>query len=167
MAKPLPIVVKSPEVSSPENVREELQRKLDAAPVAHAEALLSLYELVQALHESGTLDILRGLVGASDDILGRLSAALAKPETMRAIRNMIALSRVLASVDPEIIDGLRDAVAETAEKNRHLDGKPPALWKIAKKADSEDSLRALSAATDFLESFGRHLKANSRGKSPA
>jgi uncharacterized protein YjgD (DUF1641 family) len=162
MAKPLPVVLKSPQIPSPNDVREELQRKLAAAPVAHAEALLSLYELVQTMHDRGTLDILRGLIGASDQIIGGISTALSSPEAVRSIRNLIALAQVLGSVDPKLFDSLRDAAAEAAEKHNQPDAKAPGLWSILKRADSDNSLRALSILTDFLESFGRHMK-DSRG----
>jgi uncharacterized protein YjgD (DUF1641 family) len=161
MAKPLPLVLKSPEIQNEKGVREELQRKLAEAPVEHAAALLSLYELVQTLHERGTLNTLRGLFGASDDIIGRISAMLNSPEVIRSVRNLIALAQIVGSVDPKLFESLRDAAMEVAEKNKHADGKPPGLWTIMKRADSEDSLRALGAATDFLQSLGRHMKQNS------
>ncbi len=68
MAKPLPLVLKPPQISNENDVREDLQRKLAEAPVEHAAAILSLYELVQKLHDSGSLDLLRGFFwrGRSD-----------------------------------------------------------------------------------------------------
>lgn len=158
MAKPLPIVARPLQMPTPNDVREELQRKLAEAPIAHAEALLSLYEFAQTLHDRGTLDLLRGLVGAGDDIIGRIAAALNSPQTIRAMRNMVALAQVMGSVDPHVFESLRDAAAEAGSKRQAPDAKAPGMWSILKRADSEDSLRALSAITDFLESFGRHLK---------
>ncbi len=161
MAKPIPMVLKAPQVPNEKDVRDELRRKLDEAPIEHAAALLSAYELLQALHDRGALGLIRGFVGASDEIVGLIASALASPKVIRGLRNLIALSELLAGVDPRVFEGLRDAFAEAADKNLHADGKPPGLWTICKRADSENSLRALAMATDFLDSFGRHLKQNS------
>jgi len=161
MAKPLPIVVKPAEISSGNDVREELRRKLAEAPVAHAEALLSLYQLAQVLHDRGVLDLLRGFVGAGDDIVGRISSALAAPESIRSIRNVIALAQLVGNIDPKILDSLRDAASDTLKRAGEPDRKTPGLWTLIRRADSEDSLRALAVVTDFLESFGRRLKTNS------
>ena len=158
MAKPIPLVLKPPQISNENDVRADLQRKLAEAPIEHAAAILSLYELAQKLHDSGTLDLLRGFFGAGDQIIEKLSSALASPEAVRAIRNFIALSQALASIDPTILESVRDAASETAAKTRENNEKPPGLWTILKRADSENSLRALSAVSIFLDSLGKRMK---------
>ncbi len=163
MAKPLPVILKAPEISNENDIREELQRKLAQAPVEHAAALLSLYELIQKLHDSGTLDILRGFFGASGNIIERVSSVLTSLDLIRSVRNMIALAQIVGSVDPKVFESLRDAFTETAEKSKETNGKSPHLWTILKRADSENSLRALAAATDLLENFGKRLRARTDG----
>jgi uncharacterized protein YjgD (DUF1641 family) len=158
MAKPLPIVLKPPQISNENDVRADLQRKLAEAPIEHAAAVLSLYELVQKLHDSGSLDLLRGFFGVGDQIIGKLSSALASPESVRTIRNLIVLSQIIASIDPRVFENMRDAISETAEKGVAMDEKPPGLWSIVKRADSENSLRALSLISIFLDSLGKRLK---------
>jgi uncharacterized protein YjgD (DUF1641 family) len=158
MAKPLPLVLKPPQISNDYDVCTDLQRKLADAPVEHAAAVLSLYELVQRLHDSGTLDLLRGFFGAGDQIIEKLSSALASPEAVRTIRNVIVLSQMMASIDPKVFESVRDAVSETAEKSNEINEKPPGLWSTLKRADSENSLRALSVISIFLDSLGKRLK---------
>jgi len=164
MAKPVPTIVKGSQISSSNGVREGLQRELAKAPVEHAEALLSAYELIQTLHDRGVLDILRGLAGAGDDIVGRIAAGLNSPEVIRAIRNLLALAQAIGSVDPRVFESFRQAAADTASKSVSPESKPPGMWTIFKRAESEDSRRALSAITGFLESFGRQLKNSSDGE---
>ena len=158
MAKPLPLALRPPQISNENDVREDLQRKLAEAPVEHAAAILSLYELVQKLHDSGSLDLLRGFFGAGDQIIEKISSALASPDAIRTIRNLIVLSQVLASIDPKVFESIRDAVSETAEKSKEINDESPGLWSIIKRADSENSLRALSALSIFLDSLGKRLK---------
>ena len=41
---------------TPRNSREDLIRKVEQAPVEHAEAVLAAYDLLQRLHEKGMID---------------------------------------------------------------------------------------------------------------
>jgi hypothetical protein len=50
-----------------------------------------------------------------------------------------------------IPEGLATATAERDQ--------PVRIWKLLRRALNTDSLRGLAAAVDFLESFGRHLRA--------
>jgi hypothetical protein len=63
MAQPIPF--ESPK----RDFREELRVRLEQAPAGHAEAILASYEVLQGLHDTGTLELLRGVLGGSDKIL--------------------------------------------------------------------------------------------------
>src|ERR1700752_285594 len=97
MAKPIEIKPQA------RNAREELQRRLDNAPVEHADAMLSLYELLQQLHDSGTIDLLRGALGAGDEVLNHVVRLTTQPDSVRSIRNLLILGKLLSSVDPETL----------------------------------------------------------------
>ena len=99
MAKPIELMPKP----TGQGAREELQRRLDAAPVEHAEAVLAGYELLQELHESGTLDVLRGLLGAGDQVVRHAVALAIQPEAVNGLRNLLVLSKVLGSVNPDVL----------------------------------------------------------------
>ncbi len=60
MARPIPFD------APPRDPRVELQHRLDRAPIQHAEALLSAYDLLQKLHDKGALDMARGLIGSGE-----------------------------------------------------------------------------------------------------
>ena len=72
--------------------REELQKRIQDAPIAHANAVLSAYELLQQLHDTGTLDVLRGALGAGDALVEHVVSLVTAPESINALRNVI-LSR--------------------------------------------------------------------------
>ena len=63
MARPIGLEV------APRDPREELRKRLEEAPEQHAEALLESYELLQHLHDSGVLRLLRGAVSSGGMIL--------------------------------------------------------------------------------------------------
>lgn len=148
-----PIALKIP----PRDPTAELRSRLDNAPAEHAEALLAAYDVLQALHEQGVLEIVRGVLNAKDSIMETAVTALDTPEAIRSLRNLLFWRRVLGSIEPEWFKGLFQAVPEGIAQATAERDKPVRLWEILKRARSKDSLRAMAAAVDFLEAFGRHL----------
>lgn len=138
--------------------REELLAKLSDAPVEHAAALLDLYELVQVLHKHGTLDLLRGLVGATDDLIGRLAAGLSKPESIRASRNVIEMTKLLSRIDPDELRRTIDKGDKFLASDQSVQPEPPGLWTIFRRMTSRDGRRALALMVEVLNEIGSRLK---------
>ncbi|HEY6444722.1 MAG TPA: hypothetical protein VIY66_15400 [Candidatus Acidoferrales bacterium] len=155
MAKPIAVMLKPPAAPTARARTEELERKLGQAPMQHAAALLDMYELIEMLHQRGTLDLLRGLVGAGTDIVGRISAGLNSPEAIRGMRNLALLAKIAGEIDPKLLENVTN---EITESSRHKKGqKPPTLWSIFKKLRGKNSRRALAATVDMLDSIGKGL----------
>jgi uncharacterized protein YjgD (DUF1641 family) len=151
MAQPIALEI------PPRNPRQELRSRLEHAPEEHAEAMLAAYEVLQELHNRGLLEIMRGALATSDEILEKLVDHARTPEAVRAIRNLLFWRRILGSVEPEWFQGIFQAIPEgiaqaTAERDQ-----PVRLFGLLRRAISKDSLRGLAAAIDFLQAFGRHL----------
>jgi uncharacterized protein YjgD (DUF1641 family) len=144
--KPLPI-----------NPKLELQKRVDAAPVEHAEALLVAWDVLQSAHDKGLLDMLQGAIDAKDTIAGKLAEYAKLPEGIAGIRNLLAAAKILTELDPEVLDQLSRSLGDAA-KQHQLESKPPSLWQIAKRTMSEDGRRGLSFATLLLTGFGKSLK---------
>src|SRR5882757_5625911 len=156
MAQPIPLEI------PPRNPRAELDSRLEQAPEEHAEAILAAYEVLQELHNRGVLEILRGGLAASDEILEKVVDNARTPEAIRAIRNLLFCRRILESIEPEWFQGIFQAIPEgiaqaTAERNQ-----PVGLLGLLRRALSKDSLRGLTAAINFLQAFGRHLRASEK-----
>jgi uncharacterized protein YjgD (DUF1641 family) len=155
MAKPIELMPKVPDA------REELKRRVDAAPVEHADAVLSAYELLQELHESGVLTTLRGLVGAGDQVVRHAVGMATKPEAVNALRNLLIMGKVLGSIDPEILSRLTADLPASMQKP---DENPPSLFAIFRRMSSQASRRALVFGVTILESVGNGLgKRKGRG----
>jgi len=135
----------------------ELERRLNAAPREHAEALLVVYDIIQAAHDNGMLDAAHGLVSARDTIMGKLAEYAKTPEGETGIRNPLATAKILAALDPEVLDQLSKSIA-TASQQHKQEQKPPSLWQLFKRTSSEDGRRGLSFLTLLLSSLGRSLK---------
>jgi len=63
--------------------------------------VLAAYEVLQQLHERGVLEIMRGALAASDEILEKAVDNAKTPEAIRAIRNLLFWRRILGSIEPE------------------------------------------------------------------
>ncbi len=150
MAKPVPmkqIIQLDP--------REELARRIENAPIEHADAVLAAYDLLQRLHDTGTLDVLRGALGAGDVLVEHVVSLLTTPETVTALRNLILIGKVLGSINPEV---LHAAVAGIPQVTAQTPGaKPPSLFSLGRRMASPDARRGLSAAVSVMEVLGRGL----------
>ena len=135
----------------------DAQRRLEEAPREHAEALLLAYDVLEAAHKEGLLDLLHGAIGARDTIFTTLSKYAAQPEGIAAIRNLLTLAKVLTELDPEVLERL-SKVAGSAVVEQEREKRPPSLWQLFKRANSEDSRRGLSFMTLILAGLGRSLK---------
>ena len=151
MAKP--IVLDLP----PRDPRKELEMRLQNAPMQHAEALLSGYELLQVLHESGTLEILRGLLGSKDKIVEQASEKANTPATIRMLRNSTVLLSALGDMDPEALQAMTSSWAQALTETREKACDPPGFWKILRQFRGADLRRGLLLVNTLLEKFGKNL----------
>jgi len=140
------------------DAREELRDRLDKAPLEHAEALLSGYEVLQGLHERGVLDILMGALSAGDTLLETVVEVAKTPEAIRTVRNLLLLSKVLGNIEPELLDVIVRSVPEGLAQVSAKRSETPGLFSLLQKFCSKDSRRAMGAAVGLLESVGKGLK---------
>jgi uncharacterized protein YjgD (DUF1641 family) len=130
-------------------------RHLRDAPHQHADAILSALELLQLLHDRGVLDLLRGAVGAGDQLVDTLTAAVDAPESIRAMRNFILLTKFFGSIPPDILNRLVQTAVEGADREKARQA--PGMLHLLRRLRSENSRHAISVAPDLLESVGKGL----------
>lgn len=147
---------------APRDPREELRKRLEAAPEAHAEALLDGYELLQELHDAGILRTLRGAVGAGDKLIETAVDAAKSEEAVRAMRNAIIVGKMLGSIDPELLHGIANAVNETFGSRPPVED-PPGLFALLGAFSRPEQRRSMALMNRFLEKLGSELK--TRGES--
>jgi uncharacterized protein YjgD (DUF1641 family) len=147
MAQPIPLTL-TPKGPDP---AERLEDALDK----HTDAIVSALELLQLLHDRGVLDLLRGLVGAGDELVGILTAAAGTPESLRGMRNFILLTKFFASIPPDVLNSLVRAASEGAEREKAQ--RAPGVLQLLRRAGSENSRHAIAVTLDLLESVGKAL----------
>jgi uncharacterized protein YjgD (DUF1641 family) len=160
MAKPIPMQL------PPRDSREELSARLQNAPVEHAEALLAGYEVLQGLHDSGAFDLLRGLLGSGDKVLQTAVDATRKPESIRIMRNLLLLTKMLGEIDPDLFEGFVHALPEAMQKAKEQGKESPKLLSTLNKFRSKNLLRGIVVVNSLLEIWGREFfsAANSQSK---
>ncbi len=160
MAKPIPLELPA------RDSREELLSRLRDAPAEHAEALLAGYEVLQGLHDSGTLELLRGLLGSGDKVLQTAVNATRVPASVRTIRNLVLLSKVLGDIDPDLFEGFVQALPEAMQKAKEQGKESPGLLSTLNQFRNKDLLRGIVVINRLLEIWGRAFStaADSRPK---
>jgi uncharacterized protein YjgD (DUF1641 family) len=143
--------------SSRLNGHQELQRRLDQAPAEHADALLTAYDLLQALQDRGILDALKGALSSSDFILEALVETANTPQTIRLIRNLLLLSRTVGDIEPELLDRIAAALAEGLAQASTSKNETPGLFALVKKFNNPECRRGMALAATLLESLGKRL----------
>jgi uncharacterized protein YjgD (DUF1641 family) len=146
-----PILLELPRRDS----HEALYERLKSAPQEHAKALLNVYEILQELQDRGVLELAKGALGSSEQVLQILVNVANPPEMIRGIRNMMILAKIANSFEPELLEGLEQAVQEGLSEARKP--KPVGLWQLAKKLLSQESRRVLVATATILQSMGKRL----------
>ena len=149
-----PIALKLP----PRDPKQELLTRLEQAPAEHAAALLDSSELLQELHEHGVFTILRGALGASDKLIEAASTGANSPEAIRVMRNGIILAKMLGSIDPEVLQGTCEAVAQTFGDAKSVQHEPPTLFGLFTGFLSRDLRRGMGLINTLLKNLAYQLK---------
>ncbi len=120
--------------------RDVLRARLEQAPEQHAEAILAAYDLLQALHDRGILDVTTSALRASDELLEKVVDAANTPDAVRAIRNLLFWRQVLGRIEPTWFQGIFQAIPDglataTAERDEAV-----GLWKQPSRPCCRDRL---------------------------
>jgi uncharacterized protein YjgD (DUF1641 family) len=151
MAKPIPLQLPK------RDPLEELRSRLEKAPGEHAEALLAGLDVLQALHDQGVLELLRGVLGGGNKILEIVVGASKTPEAIRGIRNLVIMTKILGSMDPEVLKKFTEAVPDVlAGAAKAQETEPPGFWESFRILRSKNLRRGLAAANNLLEALGRN-----------
>ncbi len=133
---------------TPRNSRDDLIRRVEDAPIEHAEAVLATYDLIQRLYDKGVIDFLNGFLSAGDTVVERVTDVVSSKDAVNALRLSLILGNLVTSIDPEKV---RLALSSSEEQA------PPSLISIVKQASSKDARRGLATAVGLLNVLGAAL----------
>ncbi len=132
---------------TPVDSRGDLIRRVEQAPIEHAEAVLAAYDLLQRMHQRGLIELLNGLVSAGDTVVNRVVDVVSSKEMVTALRIGLIFSNLLTLIDA---DALHAVIAEPGKE-------APSLLALGKQAASKDARRGLATAVGLLNVFGAAL----------
>lgn len=138
--------------------REQLRNRVQHAPVAHAEALLDSYELLQQLHDHGVFELLRGALAASEKLIETAVDASKSDESVRAIRNAIILGKMLGAIDPGVLQCVANAAGETFGPDKKPAIEPPGLFSLLNQFRRKEVRTIIALMTRFLDALGNQIK---------
>ena len=145
MANPIAFVPK------PLDPREGLFKRLEAAPREHAEALLVAYDLIQAAHDEGILDLLHGAVKHKNTVFEHLAEGARKQESIDSLRNLISLGKMVGAIDPETLSCVSAALSTASSPKAE---EPLSMWGLFKRVSSREGRRGISLGVELLVALG-------------
>jgi uncharacterized protein YjgD (DUF1641 family) len=83
------------------------------------------------------------------------TAAIDSPDSVRAIRNFILLTKFFASIPPDVLSSLVKTAMQGAEREKSQEA--PGLLQLLRRMNSENSRHAIAVSLDLLESVGKGL----------
>ena len=152
MARPIPLELPK------RDPREELHSRLEKAPAEHAEAILAGFEVLQGLHDRGVLELLRGVLDGGNKILEIVVEATKTPEAIRGIRNLVIMTKIFGSIDPELLKKLAEAIPDVlVGEAKAQETEPPGFWEVLHILRSKNLRRGLVVVNNLLEALGRNF----------
>ena len=152
MARPIPLELPK------RDPREELHSRLEKAPAEHAEAILAAFEVLQGLHDRGVLELLRGVLDGGNKILEIVVEATKTPEAIRGIRNLVIMTKIFGSIDPELLKKLAEAIPDVlVGEAKAQETEPPGFWEVLHILRSKNLRRGLAVVNNLLEALGRNF----------
>ena len=152
MARPIPLELPK------RDPREELLSRLEKAPAEHAAAILAGFEVLQGLHDRGVLELLRGVLDGGNKILEIVVEATKTPEAIRGIRNLVIMTKIFGSIDPELLKKLAEAIPDVlVGEAKAQETEPPGFWEVLHILRSKNLRRGLTVVNNLLEALGRNF----------
>ena len=127
--------------------RRELQRRLESAPLEHAESILAVLDLLEAAHQQGLLGLAEGAISSKDAVFAKLAEYAKQPECTTALRNVLAIGKLVGSIPAEKLESI--VKNSSGSKQR-----PPSLFRLLVRFGSQDVRSGLSVALEFLSVLG-------------
>src|SRR5260370_36821292 len=152
MARPIPLELPK------RDPREELHSRVEKAPAEHAEAILAGFEVLQGLHDRGVLELLRGVLDGGNKILEIVVEATKTPEDIRGIRNLVIMTKICGSIEPELLKKLAEAIPDVlVGEAKAQETEPPGFWEVLHILRSKNLRRGLAVVNNLLEALGRNF----------
>ena len=152
---------------APDNKRPSDEHQPGSPLDLHPAAMRAALDLIDRMYQSGLLDLLRGLASSGGEIASKLTQGADTAQTIRAVRNGIALLSILGTINPEVLQSLasppgRRQTAQGGMAPAEESPEPPGMWALFRRFSNRDGRRGSALMADVVESVGRAAKVSQR-----
>ena len=118
--------------------------------------------MLQALYDQGVLEIVRGVLDGGNKVLEIVVEATKTTEAIRDIRNLVIMTKILGSIDPELLKKRADAIPNVlVGEAKAQETEPPGLWEVLHILRSKNLRRGLTVVNNLLGALGKNFSAES------
>ncbi|ACO47821.1 DUF1641 domain-containing protein [Deinococcus deserti] len=137
--------------------------RVAASTAESADALAEALELLRELHEHKILHTLVRVVQGGQGLSVHGLEILNEPGSVRAVRNLLELVKVLGSVEPEALTSVTGALSDGIKEGarRVQAGERAGIGELVSLARDPDVGLALGALVGVLRGFGKSLRERS------
>ncbi|MDW0117240.1 DUF1641 domain-containing protein [Sporosarcina thermotolerans] len=142
---------------------EQQQEKLNELQTLIAEqqqSLNKILELTAELDKAGVLDAINAMVKAKDDLMGIAVNQASREPMTNLINNLMNTAGILTSINPEVTESLKKAIAHGIEEAELYkgNGDKVSILKVMTALNDPNINRAVKYGLDFLKGMGKGLE---------
>ncbi|WP_085520490.1 DUF1641 domain-containing protein [Tuberibacillus sp. Marseille-P3662] len=157
MAKPITDI-------EPIKMSEDEQKQKDTEDILTAlidnkASVLECLELLHHLHERGILELLNGMFGQGDRVMGIAAREFNKPGISHSLDHMMNMAQMLGEIDVHQFKGLATNINEgMSNAAKHLEaGEKVSMFDLVKALKDPEINRTVTALLSFLKGAGKEV----------
>ncbi|MED1663834.1 DUF1641 domain-containing protein [Brevibacillus laterosporus] len=157
MAKPITKIAEPPVTKEEDQELHLTQLKEEIA--MHAESIRQSVKLLDELHQAGVLETMQSMVQSKEKMAGIAVKQLVKPNVTKSINNVMALTEVLAQIEPEMTKKLVSSLTHGLQKAEEAIAKESkiGMFDLFRALQDPDINRAISFGLHMLKGIGENL----------
>ncbi|MCR8979795.1 DUF1641 domain-containing protein [Brevibacillus laterosporus] len=157
MAKPITKIAEPPVTKEEDQELHLTQLKEEIA--MHAESIRQSVKLLDELHQAGVLETMQSMVQSKEKMAGIAVKQLVKPNVTKSINNVMALTEVLAQIEPEMTKKLVSSLTHGLQKAEEASAKESkiGMFDLFRALQDPDINRAISFGLHMLKGIGENL----------
>ncbi|MDC3417356.1 DUF1641 domain-containing protein [Aquibacillus salsiterrae] len=130
------------------------------------EAIESILVIVNELHKSGALDIVKSLLRTREKVGVLAMEQINQPAMHHMIKNVFGSVGLLSELDPDqlqaLLDGLTKGIEKASQVDNEQNSKPLGLFSGLKTMKDPNIQASLKTMIHFLEGMGESFNSNQK-----
>lgn len=155
MARPIKSIERDPQYLAKE--RTENIESIVNQIAENREVIQDSLTILKELHESGLLDIVKGLLSTREKVGALAMEQINQPGMLNILRNVISGVEFLSSIDSKQLNHMLAGISNGLEHVSDTKTGSASLWGTIKATKDPNVLMALQTIVQFLEGMGKSV----------